>query len=129
MLDQLSTLLSERFIEFLGLCLTVLSGWGVTRFAVWLKTKTSIELNESQERRLRELVDEAVDTAEEWAHRERKSGRTPLDTEKLDVALMKLKRRAGLEKLEHKVDNGTAADQIHSELGRHRSFAPPPPGD
>jgi hypothetical protein len=127
--DQVQQLLSERFVEFLGLVLTLLSGWAINQLRVWLKTRANIELTEAQEKRLRELAAEAIDVAEEWAHRQHKEGRTIATEEKLDVAKSHMRKHVGKKALGAEIENGEAEDRIHSELGRRRSVAPPAAGD
>jgi hypothetical protein len=127
--EQISTLLSERFVEFLGLMLTLLSGWAINSLRLWLKTKAGIELSESQERRLREIAADAIDAAEELAHQKVKDGGTVTSEDKLQMAASHLRKRAKVERIaQEKVNGGgIVEDRIHTELGRRRSMPPPPP--
>jgi hypothetical protein len=117
MSEALQSLLSDRFIEFLGLALTLLSGWAINQLRLWLKTKTKIELTEAQEKRLRALAAEAIDAAEEWAHQQKKSGGTVSGEGKLGVAMKHIANKMP-------VLNGEAEGAIHAELGKRRSIAP-----
>jgi hypothetical protein len=119
MLDSIQSTLSERFIEFLGLALTLLSGWAINQLRLWLKTKAKIELTDAQEKRLRTLAAEAVDAAEEWAYQQKKSGNPVASGEKLAIA-----RKHVESSFSSPVLNGEADKAIHAVLGKRRSIAP-----
>jgi hypothetical protein len=118
---SLQSTLSDRFIEFLGLALTVLSGWAINQLRLWLKNKANIELTDAQERRVRELASDAINAAEEWAHRQSRYGNSVTSEDKLGFARGYLTDRMP-------VLNGEAEGAIHAALGKHRSLSPPSGG-
>jgi glycosyltransferase A (GT-A) superfamily protein (DUF2064 family) len=118
MWESLQSTLSDRFIEFMGLALTVLSGWAINQLRVWLKAKTTIALTDAQEKRLRELAEEAIDATEEWAHRQHRHGVPVVEGEKLDTAKKHLMSRIS-------VVGGEAEGAIHAALGKRRTLPPP----
>jgi hypothetical protein len=117
MLASLQSTLSDRFIEFMGLALTVLSGWAINQLRLWLKTKMNIALTDAQEKRIREIAVDAIDAAEEWAHQQNRYGNSVTPADKLDVAKKHMMDRMP-------VLNGEAEGAIHAQLGRRRNLSP-----
>lgn len=116
-MTDIQALFSERFTEFLGLALTLLSGWAINQLRVWLKVKSDAESVEAKARILDRVAEEAINVAEEWAHNEKKVGKTIAGPEKLSIATRHITEQMT-------VGDAKAEHAIHAKLNQRRSISP-----
>jgi hypothetical protein len=115
-MQELLLKIADHLIEAGGVLLLSLSSLAVHRFSAWLKMRTGIELSESDEKRVRDIISDAIHFAEESAHKAAKeSSITLTGDEKLKAAInfIATATRGSL-------PNEEIEKRIHAEVSRLR---------
>lgn len=107
--------LANHAIEVFASVLMLVATLALQKFAVWMKTKTSIEVADSAEIRIRETIEDAIDYAEEIARQKAKEQILLFGEDKLKIAIDFVQNVVGVSPLE-------ARARIESTLQRKRSL-------